>query len=145
MKNVQPMTLEDGFSVLIVDDDIDMLRMLKMIVRDAGATHIQRARNGRLAINDLRKHLNIYDLIISDWEMPEVNGLELLQQIRIRRPELPFIMLIGRSKKEEILAALEAKVTACISKPFAPHELKKKILAVRNKPEPVEHDYFEIC
>lgn len=144
MKNTQPVPPEEEFSVLIVDDDIDMLRMLDTILRDAGATHIQRARNGRLAINDLRKNLHNYHLIISDWEMPEVNGLELLQQVRMRRPELPFIMLTGRSKKEEILAALEAKVTAYISKPFAPHELKKKILAVRNKPEPREQDIFEV-
>lgn len=144
MKSTQPVLVEGEFSVLIVDDDIDILRMLDTILRDAGATHIQRARDGRLAINDLRKNLDIYDLIISDWEMPEVNGLELLQQVRIRRPELPFIMLTGRSKKEEILAAVQANVTAYISKPFSPHELKKKILAVRNKPEPAEQDIFEI-
>ncbi|NKB59071.1 MAG: response regulator [Alphaproteobacteria bacterium] len=145
MHNARSASSEKGLSVLIVDDDVDMIRMIDTVLRDAGATHIQRARDGRQAINDLRKNLDVYDLIISDWEMPEVNGLELLQQVRIRRPELPFIMLTGRSKKEEILAAVQANVTAYISKPFAAHELKKKILAISNKPEPREYDVVEVC
>lgn len=144
MKCTQPVPPEEEFSVLIVDDDLDIIRMLDMILRDAGATHIQRARNGRLAIADLRKNLDVYDLIISDWNMPEISGLELLKQVRRRRPKLPFIMLTGRSGEAENHAAVEAKVTAYISKPFSPHELREKVLEVRDKREPVEDDVFEI-
>lgn len=145
MHKAGPASAEPGLSVLVVDDDIDMIRMIDTVLRDAGATHVQRARDGGQAIGDLRKNLNSYDLIISDWEMPEVDGLELLKQVRIRRPNLPFIMLTARSKKEEILAAVQAKVTAYISKPFTPQELKQKILAISNRPGPDEYDIVEIC
>lgn len=132
-------------SVLVVEDDIDMARLIEAILRDMGATNVSRAKNGKQAIDNLRRNLHIYDLIISDWEMPEISGLELLREIRLRRPELPFLMLTVNTGSEEILAAKNARVTAYMSKPFRAGDLKKKILAITRKPEPEEIDTFEIC
>ncbi len=135
----------DDISVLIVEDDKDLVRLIDLLLREIGITKIARASNGRQAIGDLRKNVDKYSLIISDWNMPEVSGLELLQQVRIRRPKLPFLMLTGRSKKSEILAAVKAGVTAYIAKPFTPHELQTKILALCKQPDSEGSDFVEIC
>ena len=117
-------------SVLVVEDDIDMARLIEALLRDMGAGLIERARNGQQAINFLRKKLDDYDLIISDWEMPEVSGIELLREVRKRRPQMPFLMLTVNTGSDDILAAKDARVTAYMSKPFKARDLKTKILTI---------------
>lgn len=134
--NASPSTDTEPLSVLIVEDDIDMARLIEALLRDMGAANIGRARNGKQAIDNLRKNLNNYDLIISDWEMPEISGLELLREVRKRRPELPFLMLTVNSGSEEILAAKEAQVTAYMSKPFKARDLQLKILTITGRITP---------
>jgi two-component system chemotaxis response regulator CheY len=131
-------------SVLIVEDDIDMARLIEALLRDMGASRIERARNGRQAINYLRKNLDIYDLIISDWEMPEVSGIELLRELRKRRPQLPFLMLTANRGSAEILAAKDARVTAYMSKPFKVGDLQMKILTITGRITPKE-EIISIC
>jgi two-component system chemotaxis response regulator CheY len=133
-----------GFSALVVDDDIDMARLIEALLRDMGAMSVDRAKNGKQGIGKLRKHINKYDLIVSNWEMPEVNGLELLLEVRKYRPDLPFLMLTVRSNSDEILAAKNAGVTAYISKPFTPHDLQKKILTVMRQ-DVATQEFFLIC
>lgn len=135
-----------GLSVLIVDDDIDMARLIDAVLRDMGVSRIDRARDGAQAIVKLRKNLTHYDLIISDWEMPEVNGLQLLQEIRKRMPDLPFLMLTVRANAGEILAAKQAQVTGYITKPFTPLDLQKKVFSIFCPTVPKkEEDVFLIC
>lgn len=107
-----------------------MARLIEALLRDMGAGLIERARNGQQAINYLRKKLDDYDLIISDWEMPEVSGIELLREVRLRRPNLPFLMLTVNTGSSDILAAKDARVTAYMSKPFKARDLKIKILTI---------------
>ncbi|NKB59070.1 MAG: response regulator [Alphaproteobacteria bacterium] len=123
----------EPLSVLIVEDDIDMARLIEALLRDMGVTNIGRARNGKQAIDNLRKNLHNYDLIISDWQMPEISGIELLREVRKRRPELPFLMLTVNSGSEEILAAKDAQVTAYMSKPFKARDLQLKILTITGR------------
>ena len=121
-----------------------MARLIEALLRDMGASRIERARNGRQAINYLRKNLDIYDLIISDWEMPEVSGIELLREVRKRRPQLPFLMLTANRGSAEILAAKDARVTAYMSKPFKVGDLQMKILTITGRITPKE-EIISIC
>ncbi len=142
--------MQQGFkcaSVLVVDDDTDIAGLIEALLREMGVKHVDRAKNGKHAIGQLQRNVGRYDLVISDWNMPEVSGLELLKEIRHRSPNLPFLMLTGRSKKEEVLAAVKSGVSGYLSKPFAPLELQKQVLALCKRPEPSseDKDFLEIC
>lgn len=121
-----------------------MARLIEALLRDMGAGSIERARNGRQAINNLRKKLDDYDLIISDWEMPEVSGIELLREVRKRRPQMPFLMLTVNTGSTEILAAKDARVTAYMSKPFKARDLQMKIMTITGRIVP-KQDTVSIC
>lgn len=135
----------EGLSALVVDDDIEMARLIVALLHDMGATDIDRARDGRQALRKIEKNADRYDLIISDWEMPNVNGLSLLRMVRKINPDIPFLMLTVRSASEEILAARDASVTAYISKPFQPRELQRKIMAIVAGRAEEEGEFHHIC
>lgn len=121
-----------------------MARLIEALLRDMGAGSIERARNGRKAIDYLRKKLDDYDLIISDWEMPEVSGIELLREVRKRRPNMPFLMLTVNTGSAEILAAKDARVTAYMSKPFKARDLQMKIMTITGRIAPKQEN-VSIC
>jgi two-component system chemotaxis response regulator CheY len=143
----RPLPGMDDISVLIAEDDSSIVQIIDMLLRDLGITKISRASNGKEALKDLGRNLDRYSLIISDWNMPEVSGLDLLRMVRSHRPDLPFLMLTGRTKKEEILAAVKAGVSAYISKPFTPVDLQKKIATLCKPPETKSQDdsFVDIC
>ena len=134
----------ESLSALVVDDDTDMAQLIMALLRDMGVRNVDRAKDGMHAIVKLRQDPHRYNLVISDWEMPGVNGLQLLRAVRKQLPALPFLMLTVRKNSEEILAAKDARVTGYITKPFNPRDLQKKILAVITHTVP-EEDVFTIC
>jgi two-component system chemotaxis response regulator CheY len=142
-------SIAKDLSVLVVDDDIDMARLIAALLHDMGASRVDRAKDGGQALQKIQQDADRYNLIISDWEMPKVDGLTLLRTVRQIRPELPFLMLTVRTGSEAILAAKNACVTAYISKPFRPRELQRKILSIVSPPaaEAVQEkeDVFFIC
>ena len=140
-----PHLVAKGLSVLVVDDDIEMARLIVALLQDMGATRIDRARDGRHALRKIRQNTDPYDLIISDWEMPNINGLDLLRSVRESYPDLPFLMLTVRTGSEEILAAKDASVTGYISKPFQPRELQRKILSITEDILREKEDAFYVC
>ncbi len=71
-----------------------------------------------------------FDLIICDWNMPGVSGVEVCKQVRAERPDLPFLLVTGRSDPDSVVVAKETGVSAYITKPFSPQELNVKIAAV---------------
>ncbi len=120
----------DKTKVLIVDDYKTMLRIIANILRQLGFQHIEEATDGKSAIEKLRS--TTYDLIISDWNMEPMSGLDLLKEIRrdIRMKTLPFIMITAESKTENVMAAKNAGVTDYILKPFNANTLKTKIIPI---------------
>ena len=117
-------------SVLVVDDQQSMRGICKYILTQIGFTNIIEARSGRDALGKLEKS-NV-DLIISDWNMEDIDGLTLLRVIR-RHPRtqgLPFIMATGRSDKEQVKEAISSGVNNYIIKPFDAATMKKRIEAV---------------
>ena len=117
-------------SVLIVDDQQSMRGICKYILTQLGFKDIVEARSGRDALGKLEK-TNV-DLIISDWNMDDIDGLTLLKVIR-RHPKtkgMPFIMATGRSDKEQVQQAISFGVNNYIIKPFDLSTMRKRIEAV---------------
>lgn len=117
-------------SILIVDDYKTMLKIMSNLLKQLGFQDITEASNGEMALQ--RLHNRKYDLIISDWSMGPMSGLDLLKEVR-STPELshiPFIMVTAESKTENVLAAKEAGVSTYIVKPFNVLTLKGKLISV---------------
>lgn len=117
-------------NVLIVDDQQSMRGICKYILTQLGFTNIIEAKSGRDALGKLEQS-NV-DLIISDWNMEDIDGLTLLRVIR-KHPKtsgMPFIMATGRSDKEQVKEAISSGVNNYIIKPFDALTMKKRIEAV---------------
>jgi two-component system, chemotaxis family, chemotaxis protein CheY len=117
-------------SVLVVDDQQSMRGICKYILTQLGFTNVIEAKSGRDALGKL-EHQNV-DLIISDWNMEDIDGLTLLRVIR-KHPKtsnMPFIMATGRSDKEQVKEAISSGVNNYIIKPFDASTMKKRIEAV---------------
>ncbi|MFK7867433.1 MAG: response regulator [Alphaproteobacteria bacterium] len=118
-------------SVLIVDDYKTMLRVIRSMLKQIGFSTIDEASDGKMALNLTRE--KTYDLIISDWNMQPLSGLELLQAVRASGTDsanVPFIMVTAENKVENIIQARNSGVNNYIVKPFSTETLKTKIEAV---------------
>lgn len=124
------MAVDKNMNVLIVDDYKTMLRIINNLLKQLGFPNIDEATDGSMAL-DMFKNKQ-YGLIISDWNMEPMSGLELLKQIRAgsHNKDVPFIMVTAESKTENVIAAKQAGVNNYIVKPFNAETLKAKIEAV---------------
>ena len=119
--------LDTSISVLIVDDYKTMLRIIRNLLRQVGIYSVDEASDGVEALAKLRE--KTFGLIISDWNMAPMTGLQLLQEVRsdeVLRPT-PFIMVTAESKTENVVAAKQAGVSNYIVKPFNAETLREKI------------------
>lgn len=116
--------------ILIVDDFKTMLKIIENLLRQLGFRQIDEATDGVRALEMVKT--NKYDLILSDWNMEPMNGLDLLKAIRAHEPTktTPVILITAESKVENIVAAKQAGVNNYIVKPFNANTLKEKISAV---------------
>ena len=121
--------------VLVVDDMINMRRTVRNMLRTLGYAHIIEAENGFAAWGKLST--TIIDLAIVDWNMPEMNGIELLRKARAddKISKIPFIMITAEIDEETIAEAAETEVDAYIIKPFVAKTLEEKMNAVLEKRE----------
>ena len=124
------MTLDKKMRILIVDDYTTMLRILRNLLRQLELNNVDEAQNGEEALFKLRKET--FDLVISDWNMQPMTGIDLLRQVRadakLRR--IPFIMVTAESKTENVIVAKQAGVSNYIDKPFNAETLRMKIESV---------------
>ncbi|MDK2957353.1 MAG: two-component system, chemotaxis family, chemotaxis protein CheY [Desulfovibrionales bacterium] len=121
------MAYNKNMRVLVVDDFATMRRIIKNILRQIGFTNIVEADDGTTAWETLNKD-NI-EFIISDWNMPKMSGIELLRKVRASEEfsDLPFLMVTAEAQQENIIEAVQAKVSNYIVKPFTPDTLGQKI------------------
>ncbi|MCB9948870.1 MAG: chemotaxis response regulator CheY [Rhodospirillaceae bacterium] len=124
------MAVDMAMKVLIVDDYKTMLRIIRNLLRQLGFENVEEATDGSQALHKLREAP--YGLVISDWNMEPMTGLQLLREVRAdnQLKALPFIMITAESKKENVVTAKEAGVSNYIVKPFNAQTLKSKIEAV---------------
>ena len=116
--------------VLVVDDEEELRDLLQEILRDIGIVRVHLAENGEMAWQRLSRSELEYDLVISDWLMPRMDGLQLLQKMRRWGSETPFMMLTVKVTGEAVAAAKEAGVTLYVAKPFTYGDFSKKISAL---------------
>jgi two-component system chemotaxis response regulator CheY len=116
--------------VLVVDDYNTMRRIIRNLLEQIGFTSTDEAEDGATALKKLRE--KNYGLVISDWNMEPMSGLQLLQEVRgdVKLKGLPFIMVTAESKAENVVAAKAAGVNQYIVKPFNAQTLTQKIESV---------------
>ncbi|UCD30886.1 MAG: chemotaxis response regulator CheY [Desulfobacterales bacterium] len=116
-----------NMKVLIVDDFATMRRILRNILKQIGFTSISEADDGKSALKVLQKEK--FDLILCDWNMPEMQGIDLLKEIRSddELKDLPFIMVTAEAQKDNIVAAVKAGVSNYIVKPFTAETVSEKL------------------
>jgi two-component system chemotaxis response regulator CheY len=124
------MSLNKNMRVVIVDDYTTMLRILRNLLRQLEINNVEEASDGDTAYHLLQK--NPPDLVISDWNMAPVTGLDLLKRVRAdaKLKHIPFIMVTAESKTENVIAAKQAGVSNYIVKPFNADTLRAKIASV---------------
>ena len=121
------MTIDKSMNILIVDDYKTMLRIIRNLLKQIEFNNVEEASDGTEALAKLRA--GQFGLVISDWNMQPMTGLELLQEVRAdtRLRQTPFIMITAESKAENVVAAKQAGVSNYIVKPFNAETLKEKI------------------
>ena len=124
------MSSAKNLQILIVDDQQSMRELTKHCLNQIGISQVTAAKSGEEALDKLGKAK--FDLIISDWNMDGISGLELLTTIRSNPviKKLPFIMATGQKDKAQVMVAKEAGVNNYIVKPFSATDLKKRVEAV---------------
>ncbi|HMA15267.1 MAG: response regulator [Bacteroidota bacterium] len=123
-------SVDMSMPILIVDDYKTMLRIIRNLLKQLGFNNVDEATDGSSALQKLRD--KEYSLVISDWNMEPMSGMQLLTEVRAdtKLKNLPFIMITAESKTENVIAAKQAGVSNYIVKPFNAATLKTKLAAV---------------
>ncbi len=124
------MAVDKSMSILVVDDYKTMLRIIRNLLKRLGFENVDEATDGSAALQKMRERA--YGLVISDWNMEPMTGLQLLKEVRADNglKETPFIMVTAESKTENVVTAKQAGVSNYIVKPFNAETLKTKLTAV---------------
>ncbi len=122
--------MDKNINIITVDDNKTMLRIFRNLLTQIGFNNIDEASDGAIALIKLKEKK--YDLIISDWNMENMTGLELLRNVRANEAtkDLPFLMVTAESKVENVVAAKQAGVNNYIVKPFNAETLKAKLTSI---------------
>jgi two-component system chemotaxis response regulator CheY len=122
-----------SMKVLVVDDFATMRRILRGVLKEIGFTKIVEADDGSTALAVLKK--DKVDLIVSDWNMPEVTGLELLKAVRgdESMKNVPFLMVTAEGQKDSVVQAVQAGVNNYVVKPFTADTIKEKLEQIFHK------------
>ena len=124
------MSIDRNMPILIVDDYKTMLRIIRNLLKQIDFANIEEATDGSMALSMMKQKK--FGLVISDWNMQPMTGLDLLKAVRAdaQLKATPFIMVTAESKTENVVAAKEAGVNNYIVKPFNAETLKGKISSV---------------
>ena len=125
--------LDKDINILVVDDIENMRKLIASMLFKLKFSRITTAVNGRDAWNKLQGEK--FDLVVADWNMPQMSGLDLLKAIRgdSTQANLPVLMVTAEAVKENIVAAAKHKVNGYIVKPFSPATLEEKITEILTK------------
>ena len=120
---------------LVVDDFSTMRRIVRNLLKELGFTNVEEAEDGAVALGKLQE--GNFEFVVSDWNMPNMDGLTLLQNVRgdARLKTLPFLMITAEAKKENIIAAAQAGASGYIVKPFTAATLSEKLAKIFEKME----------
>ncbi len=119
--------------ILVVEDQPDVREIIKGILMGMGVAQIFEAGNGHDAIEMIRKIDDFADIVVCDWNMPQMSGLDVLKEIRTTHPHLPFLMVTGRNDYASVTEARDQGVTAYISKPISSEQLESKLRTIHRR------------
>ncbi|MBB3140406.1 chemotaxis response regulator CheY [Halomonas sp. THAF12] len=124
---------DKNMSILVVDDFPTMRRIVRSLLKELGFTNVEEAEDGQDALNKLKG--GGFEFVVSDWNMPNLDGLEMLKQIRAddALKELPVLMVTAEAKKENIIAAAQAGASGYVVKPFTSATLEEKLNKIFEK------------
>jgi two-component system chemotaxis response regulator CheY len=120
-------------NILVIDDMDSMLGLITTCLKRLGAEKIMTSTNGQHAWKELNKQS--IDLIVCDWDMPKMSGLQLLKLVRESEmhKHIPFLLLTASTEKSRVLEALQEGVSDYLAKPFQPKELEFRIIKLLRK------------
>lgn len=118
---------------LVVDDFSTMRRIVRNLLKELGFANIDEAEDGQVALQKLTSEQ--FDFVVSDWNMPNMDGLQLLQAVRANAQlkHLPVLMITAEAKRENIVAAAQAGASGYIVKPFTAATLNEKLSKIFEK------------
>jgi two-component system chemotaxis response regulator CheY len=118
---------DPNMKFLVVDDFSTMRRIVRNLLKELGYTNVDEAEDGAMGLSKLRS--SQFDFVISDWNMPNMDGLTMLQQIRAdpALAKIPVLMVTAEAKKENIIAAAQAGANGYVVKPFTAATLDEKL------------------
>ncbi|CAE6889914.1 Chemotaxis protein CheY [Paraburkholderia nemoris] len=125
--------MDKGMKILVVDDFPTMRRIVRNLLKELGYSNVDEAEDGQAGLARLRS--GTYDFVISDWNMPNLDGLAMLKEIRAdaHLMHLPVLMVTAESKKENIIAAAQAGASGYVVKPFTAATLDEKLNKILEK------------
>ncbi|NLC36258.1 MAG: chemotaxis protein CheY [Alcaligenaceae bacterium] len=125
--------VQKTMKILIVDDFPTMRRIIKNLLKDLGFENVDEAEDGAMGLEKLRN--GNFDFVVSDWNMPNLDGLEMLKAIRAdpALSKLPVLMVTAEAKKENIIAAAQAGANGYVVKPFTAATLEEKLNKIFEK------------
>ncbi|KXS39166.1 MAG: Response regulator CheY [Halomonadaceae bacterium T82-2] len=124
---------DKNMSILVVDDFPTMRRIVRSLLKELGYNNVEEAEDGQDALGKLRG--GNFEFVVSDWNMPNLDGLEMLKQIRAddALKSLPVLMVTAEAKKENIIAAAQAGANGYVVKPFTAATLEEKLNKIFEK------------
>jgi len=125
--------VQKNIKILVVDDFPTMRRIIKNLLKDLGYENVDEAEDGLMGLEKLRN--GNFEFVVSDWNMPNLDGLEMLKQIRAdaNLSSLPVLMVTAEAKKENIIAAAQAGASGYVVKPFTAATLEEKLNKIFEK------------
>jgi two-component system chemotaxis response regulator CheY len=131
------MMADPKMKFLVVDDFSTMRRIVRNLLKELGYSNVDEAEDGAMALSKLKNEQ--FDFVISDWNMPVMNGLDMLKSIRADATlaKLPVLMVTAEAKKENIIAAAQAGANGYVVKPFTAATLDEKLGKIFEKLEKV--------
>jgi len=124
---------DKNMKFLVVDDFSTMRRIVRNLLKELGFTNVDEAEDGVVALSKLKN--GSFEFVVSDWNMPNMTGIELLQAIRAdaELKNLPVLMVTAEAKKENIIAAAQAGANGYVVKPFTAATLEEKLNKIFEK------------
>jgi len=118
---------DPNMKFLVVDDFATMRRIVRNLLKDLGFNNVHEAEDGAVALNMLRRER--FDFVATDWNMPNMNGIELVKAIRADAAlkHLPVLMVTAEAKKENIIEAAQSGASGYVVKPFTSATLEEKL------------------
>lgn len=125
--------VQKTMKILVVDDFPTMRRIIKNLLKDLGFENVDEAEDGAMALEKLRN--GNFEFVVSDWNMPNMDGLEMLKAIRAdpALSKMPVLMVTAEAKKENIIAAAQAGANGYVVKPFTAATLEEKLNKIFEK------------